>query len=132
MENEIKKQMEKMGELVKEYAIALKNKIAIDENIIELTDKMNKKEIGVKEEIYSEIDENTGKKKYTNEELRKNATNKQLETDNEFIDLKKQREVLIKKENYLRADIDILTKKISISKKHAELMIALVELKKLN
>lgn len=132
MENEIKKQMETMGKLVDEYETTLKKKIEIDENIVQLVDKMNKKEIKVKEQIYSEIDENTGKKKYTNEEMRRNATNKELETDEWYVGLKNQYEKLIGDDNNIKADIDILNKKISIAKKQSELMIALVELKKIN
>jgi len=131
MENEIRKQMETMGKLVDEYADSLKTKIEIDENIVQLIDKMTKKEIKVKEEIYSEIDEVTGKKKHTNEEMRRNATNKQLEADEWYAGLKNQYEKLVKEDNNIKAEIDILNKKISIAKKQSELMIALVELKKL-
>jgi hypothetical protein len=131
MENEIKEQIKKMNELIEQYEKLMKDKVKLDEQLLEVEEKLKKKEIIVKEEVFAEVDEITGKKAYTNEEMRKNATITKLEEDQEYALLKNKCNGLTQTDNNIKAEIDILNKRISLIKKQAELMIALVELKKI-
>ena len=125
----IKTQIETMGTFVSEYENQMRTKFSLEEQQQVLNSEKAKHEIKAKEEVTYAVDEETGKKKYTNEEMRNIAMSKSLETNEDYNKIRLAVEKLEKEISKSKLELDILHRRLSVMSKQSDLLVALTNFK---
>ena len=129
MEEIIKNQFETMSAFVSEYERRLREKFDLEEQIEILKGDKFKHEVKAKEKVYYEVDEESGKKKYTNEEMRSIAAQNLLERNEEYQKIRIAVEKIESEIGKNKLEVDVLLKRISVLSKQVDLLVALASFK---
>jgi peptidoglycan hydrolase CwlO-like protein len=129
MQERILEKIESLNSLVNQFEALINKKETLEKEIDEVKSKMVWYEMGAKEVVLNTLDEETGKKKFTNDSQREIATNKILDTNKEYSDLKTKLDSFLHELTSIKNKIEITNKRVSVSMKQSDLIIALVNYK---
>jgi len=129
MENDIKTHFGKMEGLVGEFESKIQDKANLERQLIDMKESMGVIENDVKEKVYNETDSETGKKKYTNEEMRKVAREKALFDREDYTKLKKSFQEINKNLENTKIHIEMIRERLRVLYKEADLLTALTNFK---
>jgi chaperonin cofactor prefoldin len=126
---ELKNEYKKIDTLLSEFESMVRNKYSLEKQLEEIRTAKQEIEYKIKEKVFSEIDRETGKKKYSNEAMRNIAEYNQLSADEEYKKLNSATNTISDSISKLNNEITILSKRLSMMKKQVDLLVAIANLK---
>jgi chaperonin cofactor prefoldin len=126
---ELKNEYKKIDTLLSEFESMVRNKYSLEKQLEEIRLAKQEIEYKIKEKVFSEIDRETGKKKYSNEAMRNIAEYNQLNVDEEYKKLNSATNTISDSISKLNNEITILSKRLSMMKKQVDLLVAIANLK---
>jgi chaperonin cofactor prefoldin len=126
---ELKNEYKKIDTLLSEFESMVRNKYSLEKQLEEIRTAKQEIEYKIKEKVFSEIDRETGKKKYSNEAMRNIAEYNQLSADEEYKKLNSASNTISDSISKLNNEITILSKRLSMMQKQVDLLVAIANLK---
>jgi chaperonin cofactor prefoldin len=126
---ELKNEYKKIDTLLSEFESMVRNKCSLEKQLEEIRTAKQEIEYKIKEKVFSEIDRETGKKKYSNEAMRNIAEYNQLSADEEYKKLNSASNTISDSISKLNNEITILSKRLSMMQKQVDLLVAIANLK---
>jgi chaperonin cofactor prefoldin len=126
---ELKNEYKKIDTLLSEFESMVRNKYSLEKQLEEIRLAKQEIEYKIKEKVFSEIDRETGKKKYSNEAMRNIAEYNQLNVDEEYKKLNSASNTISDSISKLNNEITILSKRLSMMKKQVDLLVAIANLR---